>query len=404
VVGAILGAQFNQTDRKQLHVLDGVWGRSTTDQQGRFEFRGLDPRLAFNIYLLEPVPVTGETVPLVLRAKEAVKVSTEKPTELVLKLEKGRKLEGRVVEVQSKKPLGQVGIGYYGSARPRSSAGIMYTFTNSQGEFHFWAPPGDAMLYCNDGQCNASIDMKVSETDPLGMVTLEAEKAMTPATYLGAGVSSAQPVLKVTDEQPVIAEGETQRAEWVGCYQQLIEFQSESALPTTAHWRVYQKDKPLESTIANAMSGHMSLTNKTIMITVNDQGGQPSKVELDLEGYQPIVQEFPAAGKHDPVAIKLVPTQMMPVQVNVIDSRDKPVAQARVQVELKRLGKVIDAPWGPVALTTSQGSCRMEHLRMRDTYRLRAFSQDGASAITPWQTLNAESNRAITLKVTQDAR
>ena len=163
----------------------------------------------------------------------------------------------------------------------------MATISDAQGHFHFLATPGETMLYCNDGKHNASImEVTVPESDPMPLVTLKVEPLDKPQGYFGSTITMGHQVLKVNETQPVLAEGETPRAEPFGCYQQIIELQSESALPATAHWRVYHKDKPLESSFLNPMSGEITRTDKAIMILMTYQLGQTYSIELDLEGRQ----------------------------------------------------------------------------------------------------------------------
>ena len=73
--------------------------------------------------------------------------------------------------------------------------------------------------------------------------------------------------------------------------------------------------------------------------------------------------------------------------------------QSSVQVELKRLGTTVDAPWGPVLITDEHGNGRIDHLRIGNTFRLRAWGQDGTTAVTDWKTMTAESEKTVTIQL-----
>ena len=156
--------------------------------------------------------------------------------------------------------------------------------------------------------------------------------------------------------------------------------------------------KHLHST-RNRFSGVQSLPGDTMIASIPEDTSGSLKLEIDLEGFQPWIQPVAQAANREPLTINLTAAKYLPIQVKVENQQGRPSTQSRVQVELKRLGTTVDAPWGQVVITDERGNARIEHLRVGDTFRLRAWGQDGSTAVTEWKTMTAESEKVVTIKL-----
>jgi len=401
VAGAVVFAQQNTKDRDQERFISGSWGEAISDAQGRYVLDGLEPRAKFNVMLKEAYWGSAKGEPLVLRAIEGVVLSKEKPVELNLTLKPGIKIAGKVIDAASKEPLANVGLQYSGSARPNSSACVMITASDQKGVFVFWVPPGDAMIYCNDGKHQAGTSLGVHEKQHPLSIVLKAEKQEN--IFTGSGMIMED--LQLGLDQAVIAEGDTKRSQTASYALQEINFQTEKKLPAIAHCRLYQQDKVPQSTVTfNRMAGMQSLRGNSVVVQIPQQQDQSYSLEVDLEGFDVQIQSLNATDNQKPITIKLSPAKYVPFQVQVLDTQGKKTTQARVQVELKRLGTTVDAPWGPVLITDEQGNGRIEHLRVGDTYRLRAWGQDGSTTVTEWKKMTAETEKVVSIKLSPVAR
>ncbi|MFT3881289.1 MAG: sigma factor-like helix-turn-helix DNA-binding protein [Gemmatales bacterium] len=407
LAGVVIYVQMENSLPQGEHFLDGTWGEAitTADGLGRFQIDGLEPRARFNVSLKEPYQVTGQEVPLTMRSKEKVTLSVEKPAELVLTMEPAKKIAGRLIDAASGKPLAQVGVGYHGSARPFSSAAIMGTTTDQQGNFHFWAPPGRTMLYCNDGKYEASVEVTIPEKETPSIVTMEANKLATPQRYMGDRAVMGLTALLPQAEKGVFAADDAKQVRPALVYHQIIELKTDQKLPAHAHWRVYSHDQPMESaSFMHRFCGVQSLPGNTMLASIPQDNDGALKLEIDLEGFQPWIQPVKHSTNREPLTINLTPARYVPIQVHVEDQQGRVGYPVRVQVELKRLGTTVDAPWGPVLITDEQGKGRIEHLRVGDTYRLRAWGQDGSTGVTDWKKISDHSEKVIEMKLSPTAR
>ena len=262
--------------------------------------------------------VAGQAAPLVMRSKEHVAVSVEKPTELVLTMEPARKLVGRLVDAASKKPLAHVGVSYHGSMRPFSSAGVMGTTTDQDGKFHIWTPPGRTMLYCGDGKHQASVELTISEKEQEPTITMEAVEVVAPPGYMGNKAVMGLSALRLQAEKAVFAADDIKQTRPILVYHQLIEFKADQRLPTHARWRVYSHDQALESaSFMNRFSGLSPLLGKPIIASVPQETDGSLKLELDLDGFQPWVQTIIPTANLDPLQVNLIVAKYVPFQVKV---------------------------------------------------------------------------------------
>ncbi len=399
--GVSILAEHNwKAQPEELPFLQGTSSEAVSDAKGHFVLDGLEPRAKFNIMLKENYKVPGKEEPLVLRAIEGISLSRDKPTEVNLKLEPGRKLVGKIVDAKTEAPLKDVRLGYQGSGRPDSSSSIVVGKSDQAGEFHFWVPHGQAHVTCNDGKHQAIYYLAVDETSRPPLVLLKAEKIEASRHVMGQGMSTSQEVLKPRPGQPVLAEGDMKLTETAWSFMHQIEFQTEKKLPSRFSCRVYQNDKVLISNdMIYQMPGSQMIIGNSAVVHVPLLENDNCTLEIDVKGFIPQLLPIKVHENREVLTIKLVSAEYVSFQVQVLDTQGKQAAQTRLQVELKRLGTTVDAPWGPVLITDEQGKGRIEHLRVGDTFRLRAWGQDGSTAVTEWKTMTVEAEKVVTMKL-----
>ena len=117
-------------------------GQTTTDDQGRFWFRGLDEGTA-NIFL----GGHGPDGPWTYRAAQDVAFRAGTTAEVTIELIRGVSVEGTVATRGTGKPIEKAMVGVYGPYRPRSGAATQPSTTDAQGRFHYRLPPGETYLY-----------------------------------------------------------------------------------------------------------------------------------------------------------------------------------------------------------------------------------------------------------------
>lgn len=139
VEGVMVGAQMVEHRKAAL---SGGWGSARSDSQGRFEIEGLGSGV-YNVLFLGARGGRRAAA----RAIEGVRVQAGHATTADLTVIEGRRLTGTVVLPDAQGPLGRVGLGYYGTARPQSGAAILSTQTDNLGRFELCVPPGKASLY-----------------------------------------------------------------------------------------------------------------------------------------------------------------------------------------------------------------------------------------------------------------
>jgi RNA polymerase sigma factor (sigma-70 family) len=158
VPGASVGAQLLDHHER---ILNGSWGETTTDDQGRYLIGGLEPGV-YNVLFLPHSANLHYTA----AAVEAVRVNAGEDARADLKRIVGRRLRGTVSELGTHKPVAGVPMGYYGTARPRSGAAIIPTKTDERGNFEFFVPPGPAYVYIATMGANDQTLVVPEDRDP----------------------------------------------------------------------------------------------------------------------------------------------------------------------------------------------------------------------------------------------
>jgi protocatechuate 3,4-dioxygenase beta subunit len=172
VVGALVGAQMQ--NGTYLTALAGTAG-GVTDTAGRYRISGIPPG-KYNVTFTPP----EDNIKLAAPAKEGAEADAKKETTVDLTAAEGRLVTGKVIEVDSGEPVAKCWIGYYGVARPRSSAAIIGCRSDAAGKFRFYVPPGEAYIYVSGGPgsngftrvAESEHTLEVPETGEIKPITL----------------------------------------------------------------------------------------------------------------------------------------------------------------------------------------------------------------------------------------
>jgi RNA polymerase sigma factor (sigma-70 family) len=134
----ISSQRIEHTDR----ILGGNGGSTISDKQGHFAVGGLAPGV-YN--LLFGLSQKGRR--FTARAVEGVRVKAGEDAHADLRMIEGRRLHGTAVSARTGKPLIGTPIFCYSASHPRSGAACQGTYTDEQGRFEHFVPPGPALVY-----------------------------------------------------------------------------------------------------------------------------------------------------------------------------------------------------------------------------------------------------------------
>jgi hypothetical protein len=120
------------------------WMSAVSDTQGRFLIGGLQPAV-YNL-LLRSSPRGWR---FTARAVEGVRVQAGREARADLRMIEGRRLSGTAVFAATGEPVVGERIMCYNASHPRSGAACQSSFTDDQGRFELFVPPGRAFVYIN---------------------------------------------------------------------------------------------------------------------------------------------------------------------------------------------------------------------------------------------------------------
>jgi protocatechuate 3,4-dioxygenase beta subunit len=133
---------FMQGSRARGRQATSADGQTTTDDEGRFGFDGLDEGTV-NIM----VSSLERDVAWTYRAAKDVALRSGETAEVTIELIRGVEVEGKVVTRGTGRPVEKVQLGVYGPFRPRSGAATVGALTDAQGRFRYRLPPGETYVY-----------------------------------------------------------------------------------------------------------------------------------------------------------------------------------------------------------------------------------------------------------------
>ena len=135
VAGAQISAgRIEITER----ILGGGGGRATSDAQGHFLVGGLAPGVYNLVFQSSP---KGRR--FTARSVEGVRVQAGREARADLRMIEGRRLRGRAIFAATGEPV----VGAIVACHPRSGGGGQWTYTDQQGRFECFVPPGPAIVY-----------------------------------------------------------------------------------------------------------------------------------------------------------------------------------------------------------------------------------------------------------------
>ena len=152
VAGAQVGAQCIEITER---ILGGGGGRATSDAQGHFLVGGLAPGVYNLVFKSSP---KGRR--FTARAVEGVRVQAGREAHADLRMIEGRRLRGRAIFAVDGEPVANTYIMCYSASHPRSGAACQSTYTDEQGHFEHFLPPGPAFVYINNGAGSGSAAQK----------------------------------------------------------------------------------------------------------------------------------------------------------------------------------------------------------------------------------------------------
>lgn len=142
VAGAAIGAQL--LDHREV-LLNGAYGQTMSDRDGRFTVSGLQAGV-YNVHLWK-VPGRERAT---ARAIVGIRVRAGEDATAELDVMDGVPLHGVVRDAQTDRPVPGAEVGCYGPAHPRSGAAVEPRTTDAAGQFTFFVPPGQHYVYVMD--------------------------------------------------------------------------------------------------------------------------------------------------------------------------------------------------------------------------------------------------------------
>jgi len=182
VQGARVGANTIESDGR-----DNIGaGRTISDARGHYRIGGL----AIGVYnlCLESSPRGN---PFTAQAVEGVRVSAGEDAPVDLKMVKGRRVQGTVVDATSGKPMSGVSILCISPALPSSGNAGRQVDTDDQGHFEFFVPVGLAYVYIRDSDPYSS---PFVDGPHLRTLSISADRDPEPLLFKrGAGAANPSP-------------------------------------------------------------------------------------------------------------------------------------------------------------------------------------------------------------------
>lgn len=340
------------------------YAAAKVDDEGRYVIGGLPPA-PFNVLHGSPHDQRQWTAP----AHEHVDVVAGQATTVDFQVIRGQRLAGRVTEHPTGKPLANISVGYYGSARPDSGAACMMVRTDENGAYEFFVPPGASRVYVAEGNRQRLPDSRrtvmVSADRPLGPVDLTAGPLDT-GTFGESAVSEAprapgaEPEVKPYDASVRLVPPE-------GMSVTNVEVRTVfSGSQFSAMWC--------------ARSGEQF----TIPFHEREDGGKVFLL-IDARGLQPLRSpEFTVAEEMPELVVPLSPEVRVPIRGRAVDRNGDPVPGARVRIRRNLYGREMQFPWGLEYTTNDRGEFEIEHVRVSERVQLRIDGEGVGTVVTDW--------------------
>lgn len=340
------------------------WATAVSDRNGRFEIGGL-PTAQFNVLHLGD----GSGAPLAAPAIESKQVRAGTAVEANFRVERSRRIFGKVVDAIGGAPLPKIDVGYYGTGRPDSGDAPMITQTASDGSFEFHVPPGSAYVYVAQGDHQRAEDWfihaRIGASD-VGPVKLKAGRQRT-----------GQPLQRAAALEPI-------RADQAVALQVNLKVPTGRTLPQQFSVRIVSLD-------GNQASWVLKSGTKFELDFQGPPG--PHFLVIDAAGFL-IAESQPFTADDQSVTIALVAESFAPIRGQVIDQTGAAVSDARVRVR-RAIDQQVEFPWGREYRTDARGRFSVEHVRIGDRVQIRVDHTGTAGTESPW----LKANQAIPIEL-----
>ncbi len=358
-----------------------TYGAATTGPDGKYVIGGLSPG-RFNVLFGGSSKVTGSPS-LTAIAVEGVDVVVGRSSTADFTAITGRKLSGIVVDGASGKPLANISVGYYGTARPTSGAGCIMVRTNPEGKFEFQVPPGVSKVYVAEGDRgrheDASRTIELPEDRDFTDLLLKAG----PKETLGSHTTEIQ--VPVREKQK--PKGAISSIEMEPYHLKVALNPPEGKKANKATARVVF--------VGSQYSHSWTLLTATgNEITFNEDSDQATAFLLiEAEGFAPLRSaEFVVSKRMPELKVELKPEVRVPIRGQVIDAKGVAVEGARIRLARHIHAFEEEFPWGLEYATGKGGQFEIKHVRQGDRIQLRIDKPGISGADTEWIKIGAEEN------------
>jgi protocatechuate 3,4-dioxygenase beta subunit len=321
----------------------GGYGEARSNADGRFVIGGLLPG-QYNALFWG----VGENRKLTAPGKEGVVVAAGKTMIVNFQVSEGRRLAGKVVDVDTGKPLARYSVGCYGADRPRSGAACSGAVTDEQGRFELFVSPGPTYIYVAQGP-----QMSIPDHDRTIEVT---------------------PDRDITD---LVLQATTKSYADLGIGGGVISDEDRKKREENQDWRLRIRLRPSDGRQVNGVTYHwIRGGNREIGSGIfsgnkydGDAWGENFKgvisLLIDADGFAPVMTKpFEYSKRMEPLVVDLQPAIYVPVRGRMVDSAGKPLAGMRVRAGRVFVGRSQQFPWGSETATDTDGKFELKRLRV----------------------------------------
>ena len=366
---------FAQAQGDKQGVRDFImYGSAETDLDGKYVIGGISPG-RFNVLVGGSVPKTPNEPSLTAKAIEGLDVVLGKPVQANFELTTGRRLSGKVVDVETEQPVAKIHVGYYGPARPNSGAACLMVRTKADGSFEFRVPPGVSKVYVASGDRQPAVDSHRTLEVPADRDLVD--------IVLQAGLKSRNSFDAVAVEE-LATEFKPAERDQPAAYKVRVKLQ------TPEGKNVNQADARTVFRGSQYTSTWTALSSTGYEIGFNpNEDGRTAFLMINANGFATARStEFVVRKKMPDLQVQLTPEVRVPVRGRVVDEAGKAVAAARVRIARSIYGREKEFPWGLEYSTDNDGRFEIKHARLGDRIRVHIDKPGSGGVETDWYLLS----------------